>query len=217
MTSVLDLSPTRLARCIRVLDRGLTASPIVHLIALSFLLPESAGGSSRICSLLATCARSRRKRCERLFVRLPATIGADDLESVEERGALVELADALARTGDADETRLAPQSGVRIAGEIARDRVGALLPELETAPLGSVIPWILCAELLGTEIVYRASQSASLQAYRASLLERFASLSEQSPQIFWKALARGEEPLLRERLGNVIDGLRGAAALAATA
>ncbi len=150
-------------------------------------------------------------------MRLPATIGADDLESVEERGALVELADALARTGDADETRLAPQSGVRIAGEIARDRVGALLPELETAPLGSVIPWILCAELLGTEIVYRASQSASLQAYRASLLERFASLSEQSPQIFWKALARGEEPLLRERLGNVIDGLRGAAALAATA
>ncbi len=217
MTSALDLSAAGLARCIRVFDRGLTASPVVHLIALSFLLPERSGASPGICLLLATSAQARRRRCERLFARLPATIGADDLESVEERVALVELARAIVSADDADEMPLAVQSGIRIVGEIARDRVSALLPELEAAPLGSVIPWMLCAELLGSTIVYRASQSASLQPYRASLLERFASLADQSAQVFWKTLASGDEPVLRERLGRVLDGLRGAATLAATA
>ncbi len=148
---------------------------------------------------------------------MPTTIGADDLESVEERVALIELARGIASADDANEMPLAMHSGVRVVGEIARDRVSALLPELEAAPLGSVVPWMLCAELLGTAIVYRASQSASLQQYRESLLERFASLADQSAQIFWKTLASGEEPVLRERLASVLDGLRGVAVLAATA
>jgi hypothetical protein len=103
-----------------------------------------------------------------------------------------------------------------VTGEIARDRVSALLFDLRAAPLGSVVPWIFFGELLGTSIAYRSTSSDALAPYRALLLERFTALAEQSPQIFWQSLVRGGDIALRERLRAFVGAASGAKALAAT-
>ncbi|HEY9085655.1 MAG TPA: hypothetical protein VIN40_06935 [Candidatus Tyrphobacter sp.] len=187
-------------RRVRLLDGALGTTPLCHLIVLSALVPAAA---------------SLRERAERLFVRIPLVIAAGDMETMPERERLIDAARMTLGNGE-PETAL-PTDGVRIAGLIDSDRVEALIAEVHSSPLGSVNPWILCAELLGTSIEYHGARCEVLEPYRRRLLDRLAAFADQSPQIFVRWLVNGEERELDERLAAVLDALRGAAALASRA
>ncbi len=187
-----------LLRRVRLLDGAVGKTPLSHLIALCTLVPQAA----------ALC-----ERVERLFARMPPAVAAEDLETASAREALIAaslrtLADGMAPDADGGTER------VRISGAIDPERVNALIAELSASPFGSVVPWLLCAELLGTSIECRGARSPVLEPYRLLLLERLVGLADQSPQIFARWLVSGDEPALDERLSTVLDALRGAAALA---
>jgi hypothetical protein len=144
---------------------------------------------------------------------MPPVIDAADLETTTEREAVIAGAGA-ALAPDESAGANGGAEIVRVAGLVDAERVHALVTELRASPLGSAIPWILCAELLGTSIEYRGASSVVLETYRRHLLERLVSFADQSPQIFRRWLAAGEERDLDARLAVVLDALRGAAALA---
>jgi hypothetical protein len=195
MTVARDVDAHRLLRDVRVVEGALASTPVAHLMAL--------------CAF-SMSGEPLRDRIERLFVRAPATISDEDIESASERALIVEAARP---NGGA-----VPQSDarIRIAGTADDDRVRALLAELSVAPRGSVLPWMLCAELLGTSIQYRGTETGGFLPYRQLLLQRFSALAEQSPQIFLEWLATGEESRLDDALRVALDALRGAATLAVT-
>lgn len=188
-----DVAARRVLRDVQLLDAALAQNGVVHLLAL--------------CAFSAP-AQPLRARIERLFVQRPSAIRAEDLESLAERGALT---DAVRENRDPP---LLEEGFVRVEGTADGDRVEALLAEIATAPLGSVLPWLLCAELLGTSIRYGGSASTALEPYRASLLCRFAALAEQSPKAFCGWLERGRDAAADDALRVGLDALRAAGTLA---
>jgi hypothetical protein len=211
--TVLDLPPRRIASCVRVFEYAPARALLRHLVALAFLLPNRISGPARRAEALARVAAAMRERCERLFVRLPEAVDANDLEDAALRGAVIELGNAIA-----DDTGVAPplerETMPCIIGDAPRDRLGALLASLAGEPLGSAAPWVFACELLGTEIVYRATSSNAPEEYRRILLERLSALADQSPQVFWRALVTGDEPALDDALQRLYGALRGAGSLA---
>lgn len=197
-------------------EHAFEATLLLHLVALGSMLPERVMNSEDLSRTLVALAATLRDRLALLFVRMPPTIAAEDLEEVQTRRRLIDLLQRMVTADAVERAAEPPPSGVvRIVGEVDCDRLEALIPEVAAAPLGCVIPWIACAELLGTAIEFDGTRSAVLAPYRELLLERFAVLADQSPQIFWRRLAAEKDRELDERLAAVIGALRGAASLAA--
>jgi hypothetical protein len=213
--TALELTPGLLARCARISDHVTVSGLAPHVLALSWLLPQRVAGSQQVNERLAHLSRALRERCEHLYVRLPGSPSAQDIEDASSRDKTIELATAILSVQEDDAAACHDEAMPCVIGEIARDRVSALLFDLRCAPLGSVVPWIFFGELLGTSVAYRSTRSDALAPYRALLLERFTALAEQSPQIFWQSLVRGGDAALRERLRAFADAASGAKALAA--
>ncbi len=147
-------------------------------------------------------------RCRLLFVRMPQRIEAADLEDSQDRVATLALARAIVASPD-ESSIPGAQNTPCLTGDVERERIDALLPELQDAPLGSAMPWLFAAELLGTTLVWRTALSDAPAGYRSQLHARLASLAEQSPEIFRRALVQGDEPGLGGALRDVCDALRG--------
>src|SRR5262249_40252502 len=147
-------------------------------------------------------------------LRMPRlTITGKDLEDRDSRVALRALLDELvvASPQPAPEP---PTGIVRIEGSIDVDKVRALMPELDTAPLGAVNPWIINAQLLGTGVLHDGTRSDALAAYREEILRVFTVLSELPIDEFHRVLTTSVNRGLDDSLAGVLDALRGAAHLA---
>ncbi len=188
-----DVGARPLLHDVRLIEGALWTTPIVHLLSL--------------CAFSAP-AEPMRARVERLFVRNPREIEGEDLESFEERARTVAIAQGV--------PTLAPvQDGaIRIDGVADSDRVTALLAELSVAPLGSVLPWLLSAELLGTMISYGGTATEVLAPYRALLLRRLTAFAELPPRKFLQWVTGASDVQLDRALRSVLDALRAAAGLA---
>jgi uncharacterized repeat protein (TIGR01451 family) len=212
----IDFAADRLAHTLRLLERSDAGGLIQHLFALRMLFPESAvAASSQLAAAFATASRTTRAPLERFFVRLRMprlTVTGKDLEDRESRAALRALLAELVVAPSASPVE-PPVGLVRIEGSIDVDMLRALSPELDTAPLGAVTPWIINAHLLGTTLLHDGTQNDALAGYRNALLKVLTVLSELPIDEFHRVLATSVNRSLDESLAGVLDALRGAAHL----
>ena len=214
----LDFSPDRLSNTLRMLERSNSAGGLVqHLFAVRLLFPEHAQDApASVDEAFANASRALRAPLEKLFVRLRMprlTITGKDLEDRESREALQDVVESLSFAPTASPR--APGEGiVRVSGAIELDVVQSLLPDLESAPLGAVTPWLLNAQLLGTAIYHGSERSEALEAYRGELLHVLSVLSELPIEEFHRVLTSSVNRTLDGALANAIDALRGAAQIA---
>ncbi|HEY1977102.1 MAG TPA: hypothetical protein VGG89_11175 [Candidatus Baltobacteraceae bacterium] len=213
----IDFAADRLAHTIKLLERSEAGGLVQHLFALRMLFPENAvAASPALSSAFTNTSRAVRAPLERFFVRLRMprlTITGKDLEDRDSRAALRGLLDELVLASPQD--ALAPPAGiVRIEGSIDADKVRALMPELDTAPLGAVNPWIINAHLLGTSVLHDGTRSEALAAYREEITRVFTVLSELPIDEFHRVLTTSVNRGLDDSFTGVLDALRGAAHLA---
>ncbi len=215
----LDFSADRLSNTLRMIERSTSAGGLVqHLFAVRLLLPEHAQDApGSVDEAFANASRALRAPLEKLFVRLRMprlTITGKDLEDRESREALRDIVESLSFAPTASPK--APSEGTtRVAGAIELDVVRALLPDLESAPLGAVTPWLINAQLLGSTVYHGNDRSDALETYRGELLHVLSVLNELPIEEFHRVLTSSVNRTLDETLANAIDALRGAAQIAA--
>ena len=214
----LDFSPDRLSNTLRMLERSNSAGGLVqHLFAVRLLFPEHAHDApASVDETFASASRALRAPLEKLFVRLRMprlTITGKDLEDRESREALQDVVESLSFAPTAS-PRAPGEGTVRVSGAIELDVVQSLLPDLESAPLGAVTPWLLNAQLLGTTIYHGSERSDALENYRGELLQVLSVLSELPIEEFHRVLTSSVNRTLDGALTNAIDALRGAAQIA---
>jgi uncharacterized repeat protein (TIGR01451 family) len=214
----LDFTPERLNNTLRMLERSNSAGGLVqHLFAVRLLFPEHAQDApASVDETFANASRALRAPLEKLFVRLRMprlTITGKDLEDRESREALRDVVEGLSFAPTASPH--APADGVvRVTGAIELDVVRALLPDLESAPLGAVTPWLLNAQLLGTTIYHGGDRSDALESYRDELLHVLSVLSELPIEEFHRVLTSSVNRTLDDSLAQAIESLRGATQIA---
>ncbi|HVA33203.1 MAG TPA: hypothetical protein VNG31_03580, partial [Candidatus Baltobacteraceae bacterium] len=212
----IDFAADRLAHTIKLLERSDAGGLVAHLFALRMLFPENAVQSSpQLAAAFSNASRAVRAPLERFFVRLRMprlTVTGKDLEDRDSRGALRTLLDELVLSPPCSPAE-PPPGIVRIQGSVDVDIVRALMPELDTAPLGAVNPWVINAQLLGTTIMHDGTSSDVLAAYRSEVLKVLTVLSELPMEEFHRVLTTSTNRTLDESLAGVLDALRNAAHL----
>ena len=214
----IDLSAERLANTLRMLERSNSAGGLVqHLFALRLLFPEHAQDAPpSVDATFATASRTLRAPLEKLFVRLRMprlTITGKDLEDRESRDALRDVVESVSFAPTTSPR--APGEGiVRVSGAVETDVVNALLPDLETAPLGAVAPWLINAQLLGTTVYHGSERSEALESYRGEVLHVLTVLNELPIEEFHRVLTSSVNRTLDDALAQAIVSLRGAAQIA---
>jgi uncharacterized repeat protein (TIGR01451 family) len=212
-----EFDPERLGQTLSLIERSDAGGLMQHAFAMRMLFPQDAmGASDDLTRLFGEAQRTLRAPMERLFVRLRMprlTVTGKDLEDREGRDALRALvnellADPPARSYDR------PTGLVRLQGPVNLDAIRALMPSLETEPLGAVTPWLINGQLLGTAIVAGSTHSDLLGQYRSELLGVLAKLSELPMPEFHRVLTSSVNRTLDEALAAVLDVLRAAAHLA---
>jgi len=212
-----DFTLDRLTRTLELLDRSDAGGLIEHLFALRMLFPENAiAATPPLTDAFAGAGRAMRAPLERLFVRLRMprlAVTAKDLEDRESRVALRALLEQLLQASAAEPVP-PPEGAIRIESQIDLDVVRGLLPDLETAPLGSVTPWVANAQLFGTAVAYDGREDDALGRYRAEILKVLNVLSELPMDEFHRVLTTSVNRSLDESLATALDALRGAARIA---
>jgi hypothetical protein len=213
-----DFLPERLSNTLHILERSNSAGGLVqHLFTLRMFFPEHAQGApNNVDKTFANASRAMRAPLEKLFVRLRMprlTITGKDLEDRESRLALRDVLESLNYAPTAS-PQAPPEGVVRIAGAIEIDVARALLPDLETAPLGAVTPWLLNAQLLGVTVYHGAYRTDALEAYRGELLHVLTVLNELPIDEFHRVLTSSVNRTLDEALVQMMEALRGAAQIA---
>ena len=210
-----DFTPERLNNTLKMIERSNSAGGLVqHLFVERLLFPERAQDApAAVDDAFANGSRALRAPLEKLFVRLKMprlAITGKDLEDRESREALRDVVESLSFAPTASPK--APAEGVvRVAGAIELDVIRALLPDLESAPLGSATPWLLNAQLLGTTIYHGSDRSDALETYRGELLHVLTVLSELPIEEFHRVLTSSVNRTLDDALAQAIESLRGAA------
>jgi hypothetical protein len=213
-----DFTAERLGNTVRMLERSNSAGGLVqHLFALRLLFPEHAQNAPpSVDETFANASRALRAPLEKLFVRLKMprlTITGKDLEDRESREALRNVVESLNFAPTASPQP--PDDGItRVVGQVELDVVRALLPDLETAPLGAVTPWLINAQLLGTTISHGSERSDALETYRGEMLHVLSVLNELPIEEFHRVLTSSINRTLDEALAQAIGSLRGAAQIA---
>ncbi len=152
-----------------------------------------------------------RAPLDRFFVRMDLpqlAVTSKDLEDRESRAALRALLDdAIAASPHATPSERAAGT-VRMVGPVDVDALVAILPELESAPVGAVAPWTAYCNLLGTHVETDAGSSVALGAYRNALLKVFALLETLPMAEFHRVLTTSVNRTLDAALDTVLDELR---------
>ena len=166
-----------------MLERSNSAGGLVqHLFAVRLLFPEHAQDAPACSRRNLRECKPRVARAARETLRALAmprlTITGKDLEDRESRDALRDVVESLSFAPDG----IAAAAG---RGHRARDRrrskldvVQCALPDLESAPLGAVTPWLINAQLLGTTIYHGGERSEALESYRGEVLHVLSVLSD---------------------------------------
>ncbi|HTZ55975.1 MAG TPA: hypothetical protein VMB20_13010 [Candidatus Acidoferrum sp.] len=213
-----DFTAERLSNTLRMLERSNSAGGLVqHLFALRLLFPEHAENAPpSVDETFANSSRALRAPLEKLFVRLKMprlTITGKDLEDRESRDALRDVVESLNFAPTASPQP--PAAGItRVVGQVEIDVVRALLPDLESAPLGAVTPWLINAQLLGTTIYHGSDRSDALESYRGEVLHVLSVLNELPLEEFHRVLTSSVNRALDEALAQAVNALRGTAQIA---
>jgi hypothetical protein len=212
-----DFSQEDLAQAIRTLDKSDAGGLIPHVFAVRAFFPNSlAGADPRQAQAVENAARAVRAPLDRFFVRLRVprlAITAKDLEDRDSRFALRGLVAAVSEA-PADELDARTTGVVRLSGPVDVDALRRRGNELEQSPLGSVIPWIINAHLLGSTIEYNGGgRSDVLGLYRGELIKVFSVLETLPMPEFHRVLSTSVNRTLDDALGAVLDTLRPAAQL----
>jgi hypothetical protein len=175
-----------------------------------------AGADPRQAQAVENAARAVRAPLDRFFVRLRVprlAITAKDLEDRDSRFALRGLVAAVNEAPGA-ELNARTTGVVRLSGPVDVDALRRRGSELEQAPLGSVVPWIINAHLLGSTIEYNGGgRSDVLGLYRGELIKVFSVLETLPMPEFHRVLSSSVNRTLDDALGAVLDALRQAAAV----
>lgn len=217
-----DFSQEELTQAIRTLEKSDAGGLIPHVFAVRALFPNAiAGADARLAQTVENAVRATRAPLDRLFVRLRVprlAITAKDLEDRDSRFALRGLVSAIVDAPVAAlDTR--PAGTVRLSGAVDVGALEKRLPELEQAPLGSVVPWIVYTQLLGERVDYNgtspsagsAQASLVLGMYRTELIKVFSVLETLPMPEFHRVLSSSVNRTLDDALGAVLDALRAAA------
>lgn len=219
-----DFTSEELPHVIRSLEKSDAGGLIPHVFAIRAFFPNAiAGADGRLAQTAENAARAVRAPLDRFFVRLRVprlAITAKDLEDRDSRFALRALVGAVL---DAPVAPLAarPVGTVRLSGAVDLHALRERADELENTPLGSVVPWIVNAQLIGERVDYNGS-SGSTQAghsdvlglYRGELIKVFSVLETLPMPEFHRVLTSSVNRTLDDALGAVLDALRSAAHLA---
>jgi hypothetical protein len=213
----IDFSQEELAQAIRTLDKSDAGGLIPHVFAVRAFFPNSlAGADPRQAQAVENAARAVRAPLDRFFVRLRVprlAITAKDLEDRDSRFALRGLVAAVSEA-PAAELDARTTGVVRLSGPVDVDALRRRGNELEQSPLGSVIPWIINAHLLGSTIEYNGGgRSDVLGLYRGELIKVFSVLETLPMPEFHRVLSTSVNRTLDDALGAVLDTLRPAAQL----
>ena len=210
-----DYTQEQLTQAVRTLEKSDAGGLIPHIFAIRALFPNAvAGANPALEQIVANAANAVRAPLDRLFVRLRMprlTITAKDLEDRESRFALRGLVDALGQAPSAELERREPRI-VRLSGTVDIDALRERAMDLESAPLGSVVPWIVSAQMLGSRIEYNGGrQSDVLGLYRDELINVLGVLETLPMPEFHRVLASSVNRTLDDALGAVLDALRSTA------
>ncbi len=213
----LDLDHEQLAQTLRALEKSDAGGLVPHIFAVRALFPRSlAGADTRAAQTIENASIAIRAPLDRLFVRLRVprlTITAKDLEDRDSRFALRDLVSTVLHAS-AEELPDLPQGAVRLSGNVDTAGLRPRADELESAPLGSVVPWIVHAQMLGMRIEYNggagSSRSDVLGLYRNELLKVFGVLETLPMTEFHRVLSTSVNRTLDDALGAVLDALRAA-------
>ncbi|MBV9270435.1 MAG: hypothetical protein JO165_05030, partial [Candidatus Eremiobacteraeota bacterium] len=213
-----DFAHDELTQTIETIEKSDAGGLIQHVFALRALLPNAVvGASATEASTLFEASRDARAPLERFFVRLRVprlTVSAKDLEDREARQALQTIVRiAVGREPSQGATR--PPEVVRLRGPLDAGVLRQLAPQLTTSPLGSVVPWTINAQMLGSAIEYDGgSTNDVLRAYRDELIRVFALLETLPMPEFHRVLGSSVNRTLDDALSNVLAALRDAAHVA---
>ena len=208
-STYVDFTAESLERTLELLDRANAGGIIRHLYVLRSFFPTNAGGASpELTAAFAAAGSAVRAPLDRLFVRLhmpQVSVSASDLEDSESRAALQRLLIVL---DDEQPSGEDGEGAIRVVGPMDVDALRALTPELESAPLGSVAPWLVCAHLLGTTIVRDGTRAEAFEDYRRELLDVLARLSELPVAEFHRTLTTSVNRALDDALAVALTALR---------
>jgi uncharacterized repeat protein (TIGR01451 family) len=215
-TLYVDFSQDQVVQAIRTIEKSDAGGLIPHLFAIVSLFPNAAAGADpRTAQIIENSVRGVRAPLDRFFVRLRMarlSVTAKDLEDRDSRLALRALVDAVA-AAKPEETGYRPHGIVRFVGDVDVELLRKRAPELDTSPLGSVVPWIINANLIGTRVEYNGGgRSDVLGLYRTELLKVFGVLETLPMPEFHRVLTSSVNRTLDDALGAVLDALRSAAA-----
>ena len=213
-----DFSIEELVQAIRTLEKSDAGGLIPHVFAIRAFLPNAiSGADARLAQTVENAARAIRAPLDRFFVRLSAprlAITAKDLEDRDSRFALRALLGAVL-DAPVEPLTARPAGIVRLSGAANLDALRRRADELEHAPLGAVVPWIVNAQLVGERVEYNGGvRSDVLGLYRAELVKVFSVLETLPMPEFHRVLTSSVNRTLDDALGAVLDALRAAAHIA---
>lgn len=208
----IEFDNAALLRAIAQLERTEAGGVIPHLFAVRAFMPNTvAGADPATAARIANAWRGAGSALERFFVRLTVprlAVTAKDLEDRESRGAFDTMLGSMLSVEPAPP----PYRGVgavRLSGTLDLDALEPRLRALEQAPLGSVLPWVVAAHIMGTQIESDApAPSGALAVYRRELLRVFGVLETLPMPEFHRVLGSSANRALDDALAAVLDALR---------
>lgn len=212
LTVTLELPEERLARTLRYIEQADFQGLISHFFALRAFFPDAVHGTRNgdVQPKLDEVRESLRGTLDRLFIklRLPRyALTAKDLEDGTSRAALRDLLDTVAQSRVTASTLPAP-TGLRIWGTVDQAVLAGTLPSLEAAPLGSVVPWLAIAPLIGSTIEGGPLRSDAIGRYRDALVAALNNVAQLPLTEFHRVLISSSNASLDEALREVVRTLR---------
>ncbi|MEO6912446.1 MAG: hypothetical protein ABI182_00320, partial [Candidatus Baltobacteraceae bacterium] len=213
----LDFTLEGLSQMIRALEKSDAGGLLPHLFAIRAFFPESLiDANPDLDQSFRLAGKAVRAPLDRLFVRLSIprlSLTAKDLEDRDSRFALRQAVGALLEASPSG-TTAKPAGIVRLSGPVDMNEIAKLQFALESEPLGSVVPWLVNAQLLGETIEYDRSSSDRLGSYRTELIKVFSLLQTLPLTEFHRVLTSSVNRTLDDGLAGVLETLRDAAHIA---
>ena len=210
----IDYNEERLTRALRILDKAQFGGMLLHVFAIRTFFPENiVNADADTEKSFRVYNRALGGMLDRLFVRLRIpryTLTSKDIEDRDMRFALRTLCAEVARAPVGDDVPDRNDGVVRIGGKLDTNALRLLSTELESAPLGAAVPWLICAMMMGTSIVFEHRVIGSLAGYRDELLAAFSKMQALPLEEFHRVLRDSVNQSLDRALEDVLESLRSA-------
>ncbi|MDQ6930004.1 MAG: hypothetical protein M3126_04985, partial [Candidatus Eremiobacteraeota bacterium] len=218
-TVYVDFGPEKLSRSLRMLEKSDFDGMLPHLFAIRLFFPESiVNAPAEVEKSFRIANRAMQNTLDRLFVRLRIpryAITSKDLEDRDSRFALRQLVSTVIATGAREGGDGRAAGVVRISGPVDTHDLRKLQSELESAPLGSAVPWQVAAAMLGSTIYRDGDRSTAMGRYRAELISVLGTLHALPLEEFHRVLRDRPNRAVDDALHAVLENLRSAAHIAA--